>query len=75
MNKPTVYIDGIYRKSTSRKLSLVRKLAERLLDTLEEQEIGALQGQSMEALKLLLRALNASIQIHEEQEMRDSPPE
>jgi hypothetical protein len=68
MNKPTTYVDGVHPKSTRRKLSTARRLAERLLNTLEECEFKALQGQSMEALKSLLRVLSEAIRMYEQQE-------
>lgn len=69
MSKRTIYTDDI-RKSTYEKLSSARSLADELLDALEGQEFELFQGQSMEALKSLLRALSQAIRMHEEQELR-----
>ena len=66
MNEPTIYYQG----SSLRKLSSIRKLAERLLNTLEEQESELPQGQCMEALRSLLSALSLAIQTHQERELR-----
>jgi len=75
MSKPTFHTYHIHGKSTRRKLSSARRLAERLLDTLEEQDFEALQGQSMETLKSLLRVLSEAIRMYEQQEPngRNSP--
>ena len=75
MNKPTTYINDIHGKSMRRKLFTARRLAERLLDTLEEHDFEALQGQSMETLKSLLRVLSEAIRMYEQQEPngRNSP--
>ena len=67
MSKPTFHTHDIHPKSTRRKLSSARRLAERLLNTLEECEFEALQGQSMEALKSLLRVLSEAIRMYEGQ--------
>ena len=65
MNKPTTYVDGIHRESTRRKLSSARRLAERLLAAIEGEEFAGFQGQSMEALKSLLRVLSEAIRAYE----------
>jgi len=76
MNKPTTYVDGIHdgihRKSMRRKLSSTRRLAESLLEAIEGEEFAALQGQSMDALKSLLRILSEAIRAYERQEQRDT---
>lgn len=67
MNKPIIY----YRKGRFRRLSLVQELVEKLLHALEEREFEEFQGQSMEALRSLLQALNEAIQMHEEEELKN----
>jgi len=68
MNKPTTYVDCVHRKGTRRKLSSTRRLAESLLEAIEGEEFAALQGQSMDALKSLLRVLSEAIRAYERQE-------
>ena len=59
------YVNGIYTKSTRSKLSAARRLAESLLVAIEGEEFAALQGQSMDALKSLLRILCEAIRMYE----------
>jgi hypothetical protein len=75
MNKPTIYVYGIHRESTRRKLSSARRLAEQLLAAIEGEEFAGFQGQSMEALKSLLRVLSEAIRAYERGDPDGNEPE
>jgi hypothetical protein len=71
MNKSTTYVDGIHGEGTRRKLSSTRRLAESLLEAVEGEEFAGFQGQSMDALKSLLRVLSEAIRAYERGEPDD----